>query len=311
MKIAVVGAGAMGSLLAGYLAKGPEEIWAYDVWQAHIEAIQKNGLLMRRGGTESIVRLKATFQPEDPGRVNLMILFVKHGQTRQALRDSLPMIGSHTAVLTLQNGIGNVEIIQEHIADEQILFGLTTLTSELLGPGQIVESFHGKGETYFWPVSGKVDERVKRICSVFNQAGIRTEISPDVQIMIWKKLIVNACYNTLSAIARLKVGDLIDEPEIRPVLRGVLSEIVQVARQKRIPLQEEEAKRFMRQVGEEARDHFPSMLIDIKKERKTEIDCLNGAIIREGNALGIPTPFNKTLYGIVRMLENTYHQRLK
>jgi 2-dehydropantoate 2-reductase len=285
-------------------------VWAYDIWKEHIETIQRDGLLMTRSQKEKYVRLKATCDPEEPGKVGLLILFVKYNHTQKAIQDSIPMIGPETVVLTLQNGIGNVEIIQEFIPDDQIYFGLTTLTSELIEPGHIEESFLGKGETYFWPLSERVDDRANQICSVLNQADIHTEITPDVQIMIWKKLIVNACYNTLSAIVRLKVGDIINEPEIWSVLNGAVGEIVKVAQKKKVPLEEKEAKRFLKKVGEEAREHFPSMLIDVKNKRKTEIECLNGTIIREGKALGISTPFNKTLYGIVRLLENTYEQRI-
>ncbi|MBL7176783.1 MAG: 2-dehydropantoate 2-reductase [Desulfobacteraceae bacterium] len=310
MKIAVVGAGAMGSLFAGYLAQKFKEVWVYDIWQEHIATIKNDGLLMTRGNIKNRVRIKATTNPDDPGKVDLLIIFVKYTHTEKALKDSLAMIDSHTSILTLQNGIGNVDIIQKFIPDNQILYGLTTLTSEMVGPGHIEESFHGQGETYFWPVKGRVDGQAEQICSVFNRADIHTEISPDVQVMVWKKLIVNACYNTLSAIVRLKVGDLIDQTEIWPVLEGAISEIVDVAQKKGISIDESEGQRFLKQVGEEAREHIPSMLIDVKNKKKTEIECLNGRIIKEGTALGIPTPYNRVLFGILRVLENTYEKRV-
>jgi 2-dehydropantoate 2-reductase len=310
MKIVVVGVGAMGSLFAGYLARVQEELWVYDVWKEHIDAIRRDGLLMIRNNAERRVNLRAVSDPSEPGVADFILIFVKYPHTRQAIRDARPMIGPHTGVLTLQNGIGNAEILQEEIPDEQILFGLTTLTSELLGPGHIEESFQGQGTTYFWPLTGEVDARAERICAAFNQAGIHTEISSDVELRIWKKLIVNACQNTLSAITRLKVGDRFDQEETRPIFEGVISEIVQVARKKGIPLDEEEARRYNKQVGEEAREHVPSMLVDVKNKRRTEIDCLNGTVIREGERLGVSTPFNRTIYGLIRVIENTYNKRI-
>ena len=311
MKIAVIGAGAMGSLFAGYLAEKKTNVWVYDIWKEHVEKIIEEGLTMTRNKSDRRVRLKATIDPTEPGIVDLALLFVKYGHTRQAVQDSLPMIGPQSVVLTLQNGIGNVEILQEMLPNDRILFGLTTLTSELLGPGHIEESFQGQGDTYFWPLSGKVDERTEQVCAVFNRAGIHTQVSSNVQKMIWKKLIVNACYNTLSAIFRLKVGDFVDQPDLKPVFDGIVHEIVQVAQKKGISLNKEEAHHFLNQVGGEARDHFPSMLIDVKNERKTEIDCLNGAVVREGEKMGIPTHYNKTLVALIRVIENTFSTRLE
>jgi len=311
MKTCVVGAGAMGSLFAGYLAKVHEDVWVYDVWKEHIDTIKKNGLQMNRNQKTRRVNIRATTDPSKPGVVDLVLVFVKYPNTRQAIQDVLPMIGPHTAVLTLQNGIGNVEILQEVVPDKQILFGFTTLTSELLGPGLIEESFKGQGETYFWPLSGEVDERAEQISYVFNEASIHTEISRDVELKIWKKLVVNACQNTLTAITRLKVGDLIDQEEVRPIFTGVISEIVQVAQKKGIPLDEEMAHSYNNKVGEEAREHFPSMLMDVRNEGQTEIDCLNGTIIREGERIGISTPFNQVIYRIIRVIENTYNKRLR
>jgi len=276
-----------------------------------IDAICEDGLLMTRNQRGRRVRLRATSAPLDPGVVDLVLVFVKYIHTRQAIQDAHSMVGPHTAVLTLQNGIGNVEIFKEVISVEQILFGLTTLTSELLGPGHIEESFEGEGETCFWPLTGEVDEKAERICSIFNQADIHTEISSDVELRIWKKIIINACYNTLSALTRLKVGDLIDQQEARPIFEGVVSEIVQVARKRGIPLDERGAREFLDQVGGEAREHVPSMLVDVKNGRKTEIDCLNGAIIREGERFGIPTPYNQILRGLIRVTENTYNSRVQ
>jgi 2-dehydropantoate 2-reductase len=300
LKIAVIGAGAMGSLFAGYLAKSNLDVWAYDIWKEHIDAIQNGGLRMTRRQKAQQVRLKATSDPSEPGQADLVLIFVKYGHTRKALQNSLPMIGPDTLILTLQNGIGNIEILCELIPENRILFGLTTLTSELVGPGHIEESFQGRGETYFWPLGGKVTDAVKQVNALFNQAGIHTEISADVELRIWKKLIVNTCYNSLCAITHLKVGDLIDQNEAWPILKGVVSEIVEIAQKKGIKLNKNEALEFLQQVGEEARLHFPSMLVDVNHKRKTEIECLNGAVIREGKKLGIAARTNEVLYDLVQ-----------
>lgn len=311
MKIAVVGAGAMGSLFAGYLAKSGEEIWAYDIWKEHIEAINREGLVMTRGGLDQRVRLNATCDPTRPSVVDVIILFCKYVHTRQALQDARPMIGPHTLILTLQNGLGNVEIIEETVPREQILFGLTTLTSELVGPGHIEESFQGRGETYFWPLIGKVNATAKHLSSILNEVGIYTEITPDVELRIWRKLIVNTCYNTLCALTGLKVGDLISQPGAWEIMSGVVAEIIQVAQRKGLRLEEEEGREILKTIGAETLNHVPSMANDVRNRKKTEIDCLNGAILREAEKMGIPTPYNRTLYNLVKIIENTYNSRLK
>ena len=310
MKIAIVGAGAMGSLFAGHLAEVEEDVWVYDVWEEHIQAIRENGLTMIGPQGEKRIPLKATTNPSEPGPVDFLLLFVKYPYTLQAIQDAGPMIGPHTSVLTLQNGIGGVDIIRKSILEDQILFGLTTLTSELTGPGCIEESFKGEGDTYFWPLNGEVSEKVEQISAVFNKAGIHTKIAPDVELRIWQKLLINACQNSLTAITRLKVGDLTDQDASRDIFNGVIAEIVQVANRKGIPLDLEEALEFNRKVAEQARDHYPSMLIDVKSKRKTEIDCLNGAVIREGKRLGVETPFNCVIYNIIRIIENSYEKQI-
>jgi 2-dehydropantoate 2-reductase len=310
MKIVVVGAGAMGSLFASYLASVSKDVWVYDIWQEHIEVIKREGLLIARNGTDRRVWLKATSNPADPGISDLVIILVKYISTRQAVKDAMPMISPQTAVLTLQNGIGNVEILQEMIPTEQILFGMTTLPCELLGPGHIESSGHSEGETHFWPLSGKTDTRANEICSIFNQAGIQTRISPDIQLKIWKKLAVICSYAAMSAVTRLKVGELIDRAEIQPILEGLISEVAMIAKNKGISLERNEGILFARQVAEEGRDHIPSILADILKNRKTEVECLNGAVVREGEKLGVSTPFNQALNCLIHCIENTYTKRL-
>ncbi len=310
MRIVVVGAGAMGSLFASYLTSVSDDVWVYDIWQEHVDIINREGLLITRNKSDYRIKLKATSNPGDPGVADLVIIFVKHDNTRQAVKDAMPMIGPNTTVLTLQNGIGNVEILQEVIPTEQILFGLTTLPCELLGPGHIESSGHGQGETHFWPLSGKIATMADEICSIFNQACIHTRISPDIQLKIWEKLTVICSYAAMSAVTRLKVGDLIDREEIQPILEGLISEVVMVAQNKGISLERNESIVFARQVAEEGRDHIPSILADILKNRKTEIECLNGAVVREGRKLGVSTPYNQVLYCLIHCMENSYTKRL-
>jgi len=306
MKWAVVGAGAMGSLFVSHLARAGAEVWACDPWKEHVAAIREAGLRVSREGADEVLHPRATTDPSDAGIADVVMVFVKYNQTRDALRTAKPLVGPQTILLTLQNGLGNVELIREAFPANRVLFGFTTLTSELLGPGHIEASYAGRGETYFWPADGQRDAAAERVCEALEAAGIHSSLAPQIELMIWKKLIVNCCLNTVCAITGLPVGALCDRPESWPLLEGLADEIVAVAARKKIPLDRTEAHAFLRSVAEEARSHYPSMLVDVKHRRQTEIECLNGAVLREAQRLGIEAPLNRAMHSLIRVLESSY-----
>jgi 2-dehydropantoate 2-reductase len=308
-RIAIIGAGAMGSLFASHLAASGSEIWAFDIWREHTEAIRRDGLKVRRNGAERTLRIHATSDPAETGECDIVMVFVKFGQTVAALEAARPMIGPKTTIVTLQNGIGNVEIIHERYPATPIAFGLTTLTSEVLGPGRIEASFAGLGETYLWPREGVPDAAVERLCALLTAGGIPAVLEPNIELKIWKKLVVNCCLNTMCAITGRNVGAVADVPESWPFLDGVVREIVTAAGCKGIPLNEVDALAYLRHVAEEARNHDPSMLIDVRNGRKTEIDCLNGAVLRECDRHGISAPHNRALYAMIRVIESAITPR--
>jgi len=308
-KVIVVGAGAMGSLFASRFAGAGCETWVYDVWPEHVARIREFGLTVRSGDAEEVIPMHATTDPREAGLADVVLIFVKYNQTRQATRDIAQAIGPGTVVLTLQNGLGNVEQIREVIPQATLLFGFTTLTSELLGPGLIEASYAGRGHTDVWSADGVSDDACVATVDLLNRSGIDATVDPEIELHIWEKLVVNCCLNTLCAISGLSVGALVDRPETWTMLDGITDEIVAVAARKEIALTREEAHRFLRDVAEEARAHYPSMLRDIRAEKQTEIECLNGAVIREAERFGIEVPFNRFAYAMIRTLEETYAQR--
>jgi 2-dehydropantoate 2-reductase len=253
--------------------------------------------------------MHATTDPCEPGVADVILIFVKYDQTRQAARDIAPAIGPGTVVLTLQNGLGNVKLIREVIPHATLLCGFTTLTSELLGPGHIEASYAGRGETCVWSADGMPNKACASIVDLLRRSGINATVDPEIELHIWEKLVVNCCLNTLCAISGLSVGALVDRPEVWPILDGITDEIVAVAARKEIALPREAARGFLRDVAKEARAHYPSMLRDIRAEQQTEIECLNGAVIRAPERFGIEVPFNRFAYGMIRTLEETYAQR--
>jgi 2-dehydropantoate 2-reductase len=309
LRIAIIGTGAMGSLFASHLAGTEAEIWAFDVWREHVDAIRRDGLIVHRDGTARSARIHATTNAGEAGICDVAMVFVKFGQTAIAVAAAKPMIGPDTTVVTLQNGIGNVEIIENAYPQNPIAFGLTTLTCELLGPGHIEASYKGRGETYLWPRIGAANAVIKNLCGLLTQGGINALLEPGIALKIWKKLVVNCCLNTMCAITNQKVGGVADTPDAWPLLDGVVDEIVAVAKLKDIPLSAGDARAFLRSVAEEARNHEPSMLIDVRNGRKTEIDCLNGAVLRECERYRIAAPFNRALYAMIRVIEQSQARR--
>jgi len=308
-KVIVVGAGAMGSLFASRFARAGCDTWVYDVWPEDVERIRKFGLTVRSGDTEETVPMHATTDPREPGVADVVLMFVKYNQTRQATSDIAPAIGPGTVVLTLQNGLGNVKLIREVIPHATLLCGFTTLTSELLGPGLIEASYAGRGETCVWSADGVSNDACVATVDLLSRSGINATADPEIELHIWEKLVVNCCLNTLCAISGLSVGALVDRPEVWPILDGITDEIVAVAARKEIALPRDAARGFLRDVAKEARAHYPSMLMDIRAEKQTEIECLNGAVIRAAERFGIEVPFNRFAYGMIRTLEETYAQR--
>jgi 2-dehydropantoate 2-reductase len=306
MRFVILGAGAMGSLFASHLARTEAETWVCDRWEEHVGAIRAGGLRVKQERSESAIPLRATTDPSEPGRADVVMVFVKYNQTREALAAARPLVGPDTVLLTLQNGLGNVEAIREIYPQNRIFYGLTTLTSELLGPGRIEASYAGRGETFLWAHDGRRDSQLEAIRDLLANGGVNVVLAPDIELVIWKKLIVNCCLNTLCAITRLPVGRLAEHAEAWPVLEGVADEIVALAGGKGIALERAQAHVFLRSVAHEARNHFPSMLVDVQHRRATEIECLNGAILREAQRQGVEAPFNRTLYSIIRMIEDTY-----
>ena len=303
MRIAIVGTGAMGSLFASHLADTDAEVWAFDVWREHIEAIRRDGLIVHRDGGARSVRLHATSEPSDAGACDAVMVFVKYGQTAAALEAARPMIGPATTIVTLQNGIGNLDIIRAAYPQNPVAFGLTTLTCELIGAGHIEASYKGRGETYLWPSDGRPTGTMEQLCALMNQGGINTALEPQIELKIWKKLVVNCCLNTMCAIVNQNVGQAVADPSVWPFLDGVVDEIAAAARLKNVPMAADEARAFLRSVADEARTHEPSMLIDIRNGRKTEIDCLNGAVLRICEQHGVAAPRNQALYAMIRAIE--------
>jgi 2-dehydropantoate 2-reductase len=301
MKIAVMGAGAMGSLFGGRLAASGEDVTLVDHWREHVEAINAKGLGINglRGGRT--ISVKATTDPSSVGSVDLIIVFVKSYDTLKATRDALPMVSGDTVFLSLQNGLGNIEKISEAAGSNRVVPGTTAHGCTLLGPGEIIHA--GKGLTIIGELDGRVTERVQEIRDALKGAGFETEVSGNISGALWSKVLVNVGINPLTALKGLRNGELLDDPVIVGVMRSAVEEAMMVAEALGIDLGPGDHVEHVYNVARATAMNRSSMLQDVERGRRTEIDALNGAVVRLGKTLGVDTPVNEDLAAAVRGLE--------
>ena len=303
MKIVIIGAGAMGGLFAARLAAAGEDVSVVDVWAEHIEMIRTQGLILETEQGDVRAKLAAAaYRSEDLDAVaDLVIIFVKSAMTEAAARSAQTLLGSAGRVLTLQNGLGNAETIAAVVGAARVLAGTTAQGATLLGPGRIRHG--GRGDTHIGRLAGPVDDFCREAAAILTRAGIPAFAEDAVQSLIWGKLVINAGINALTALLRYGNGQLNDHEETRELVKLAVTEAVQVAAAAKIPLPYGDAVEKVLAVAAATATNRSSMLQDILHGRITEIDAINGALVREGIRLAVPTPVNRTLTLLIKALE--------
>ncbi|MGW9102968.1 ketopantoate reductase family protein [Priestia megaterium] len=305
MKIAIAGSGAMGCRFGSMLFKTGNEILLIDKWTNHVETINNKGLkIINEDGTH-IQRMKAFFPHEANEEVDLLIIFTKAMQTDSMINSCQQLINKKTIVLTLQNGLGNIEVLEKYISRDRLIAGVTTFGTELLGPGKI-RAF-GSGNVQIMQIDGKQKTETHVITNIFNQAGMNAEISTDVFISIWNKVALNCAINTLCTLMKSSVGIVGKYSEIEEVIEEIINEIVLVAHAENVLIEQKNIINMIINVFDPtmAGNHFPSMLQDMEKGRTTEIGYLNGAIVEKADRYQIPVPVNRLLTHLIKMMEET------
>jgi 2-dehydropantoate 2-reductase len=303
MKTVIMGAGAMGSLFGGLLSLSGEEIWLVSPRKDHIDAILSRGLAIEEGEKTQIIRVKATTNVNSIGKADLVLFVVKTYQTEMAVSNALGLEKEETIFLTLQNGLGNEEVICKQVDPKKVLLGVTNQGATLLGPGHVRHA--GWGETQIGELDGRVTERASRIAKMFQKAGITTSISSQIYELIWAKLIINVGINALTALTGLKNGQLLEYPETLRLMEALVSEAAEVARKKGIRIDGDPLQK-VKFIAEVTRENRSSMGQDFDYKRRTEIDAINGAIVREAKSLGITVPYNQMLTDLIRVIERTF-----
>jgi 2-dehydropantoate 2-reductase len=299
----MIGAGAMGSLFGGLLTRAGEEVWLVGNRKDQIDAICSVGLTFEEKGELQVIPMNATSDVTSVGKADLVIFFVKTYDTETAVSDALVLEKEDTTFLTLQNGLGNEEAICRKIDRKKVMLGVTGHGATLIRLGHIRHA--GWGKTLIGELDHRITDRVTRIKQMFCDAGIETEASSNIHDQVWGKLLVNVGINALTALTGFKNGQLLDYPETVRLMEKLVMEALEVARRKGVHLEEDPVEK-VRKAIEATKENRSSMGQDFDRRQKTEIDAINGAVVREAQPLGIPVPFNQAVTDLVKAIEKSF-----
>lgn len=310
MNVLIVGAGAMGSLLGARLSKTKADVYLIDIDPLQVEAIRKSGLVVEElDGSRTLASLKIAEQPESiDASMDLIVVMVKAGATRRAVQSVRTLCHPETLFLTLQNGIGHGPVIAELVGDRHLLLGTTAQGAALLEPGRIRHG--GRGPTYIGSWKGDQTSEALRVVDLFNEGGLETFYTEQIEQRVWHKLLINVGINAITALTDIPNGWIASQPNARAVAQRAVGEAVQVATRLGINLQEQALKRVVA-VAEATAVNRSSMRQDLARRRITEIDVINGAIVRYGSEQGVDTPVNWVLTQLVNIIEQRQASEVK
>lgn len=313
MKMAIVGAGALGGTFGALLTRAGINVTLIEIDKKRVEAIQKNGLIMHMpDGEELTIPVKITDDPASAGIMDLVQISVKGYHTESATKMALPMIGPDTYVMSVQNGLGNLDVIAKHVSPERVVGGVTAHSAMALGFNKIKYN-GGVGGVWIGRFDGKEDPRLNEIVETLSNAGFETNvIEGNILNPIWRKLLANVACNCVAAITGFTGNQLIACEETNQLIRELAVETFQVAKALGLHFwgiggdtkkEMEDPAEFVIHALSGVADNKISMLQDIEAGRRTEIETLNGKVWEIGEKLGVPTPLNKIMTLMVKAIE--------
>jgi 2-dehydropantoate 2-reductase len=298
MRIAVVGAGAMGSVYAALLAAAGNEVWAVDVNVEHVDAIRARGLRVEGASGDRTIAIRATATPAEVGRVELVVIATKAMNAQAAARSARPLIESGTVVLTIQNGLGAADAVAEVIGDEQLMVGVAGgFGASVVAPGHV--HHHGFELVRLGERRGPVTARTERVAGVWRNAGFSVRTYDDVEQLIWEKLICNVAFSGPCGLLGLTIGEVIGNPHAWSIASRCAEEALQVARAIGVSVADDDAASYVREYGLVIPGARPSVLLDLLAGRPTEIEWINGAIPRQAERAGLSAPANELVTTLV------------
>ena len=302
MKIAVVGVGAMGSVYAALLADAGNDVSVIDASLDQVSAIRQRGLRVEGASGDRVVRLHATHDPSEVGTVDLVVIATKAMHVRAAAESAHPLLGPDTVVLPIQNGLGSTETVAAVLGPERILVGVAGgFGASIVAPGHA--HHHGLELVRLGELAGPATPRLERIAETWRMAGFTVATFDDIHRLVWEKLICNVCFSGPCAVLDASIGEVMADENAWAVATGCAVEAYDVGRALGVDLPFDEPIEHVRAFGRAIPNAHPSLLLDLRAGRHTEIAHINGAIPRVGRTVGVAAPVNETVTALVKVLE--------
>lgn len=301
-RVAIIGCGAMGSVYAALMADAGHEIHAVTLWPDHAEAMAMHGLRLEGASGERTVRLHAATSTEGIGPCDLVIIATKAHDVEAAARSALPLLAPHTVVQTIQNGLGSAERVAQIVGGDRLAVGVVGgFGASLRAAGHV--HHNGMEMVRFGTHAGLRRARLQAAAAIWESAGFQVMLFDDVRRMVWEKLIMNVTFSGTCCLTGLTIGEAMANADAWQVARGCAEEAIAVARASGIRLEVGDPIEHVRRLGGKIAAARPSTLLDHLARRRSEIDVINGAVVREGARVGVATPVNATVVALVKARE--------
>ena len=302
MKIAVVGAGAMGSVYAGLLASAGNEVWAIDTWREHVDAIRDRGLRVEGASGDRTVRLEATTDTSDPGPCDLVIIATKADGVASAAASIKPLLHDDTLVLTIQNGLGAAERICRHLPPDNVLLGVAGgFGASIRAPGHA--HHNGMELIRLGELGGGITERLERVGGVWRDAGFNVKCFDDINQLVWEKFVCNVTYSGSCTIFECTIAGVQGNEHAWQVASGCAAEAYAAGVAKGVHFSFDDPVAHVREFGRKIPNSRPSMLQDYLARRPSEIDAINGMVPVVAREAGTAAPYNEVVTAIVKAKE--------
>jgi 2-dehydropantoate 2-reductase len=302
VKIAIVGAGAMGSVYAGLLGSAGHEVWAVDQWAEHVDAIRERGLRVEGASGDRVVRIHATTDAAEPGEAELVVIATKAMDVVAAAEHARPLVGESTLVLSIQNGLGGPDAAARVLGEGRVAVGVAGgFGASVIAPGHV--HHNGFELVRLGERAGPVTPRIEAAADVWRSAGFTVRTYDDVGRLVWEKLVCNVAFSGACSVLGRTIGEVMADEAAWDVSSCCATEAFQVALARGIELGFDDPVEYIRDFGRAIPDAKPSMLLDLEAGRRTEVEFINGAIPRAGREVGIEAPCNEAVSTLVRALE--------
>lgn len=301
MKIAIIGAGAMGSIYGAYLSRA-NEVCLLDKNAAVVDAIKEKGLILQEDGKDLVFRPEARLSSAEMAPVDLVILFVKALYSEAALAENRHLIGKDTYLLTLQNGSGHEDILQTVANSDHIIIGTTEDNGAVLAPGYVRHG--GCGRTNIGMADGSMAAILDQLKENFDRCGFTTKIHQNIQQLIWDKLFTNISLSAVTGILQVPMGFIAEDSYAWELTRQLAEEALQTAKAMGLSFDEEEVLEKIRQTSLNNPQGCTSIYADLKNGRKTEVNTISGSVIKAASRYGVEVPAHRFLVNFVHAMEN-------